>query len=364
MDPLPSPNYSHSDASIHAQGVPPATSDGWIPSPPPTAQGWNPGAHPPFDPGVNPAQARQGTPMWYVSPGPYVPLAPSQAARPPRRGSMVLVAALCTLIGAGAGAGAYAVASNGQPAATSTPTSSADAPVVAVARPTPAPATPAPATPAPATTGSSGLEQLVAAVEPSVVTIEATQTVTDPFGGYGGQQSDIGSGVIFRSDGWILTNHHVVGDAQNVTVVLSDGTKLKGTVAAVDSTNDFAIVKVNSTSLTAAKLGDSSATQLGESVVAIGSPLGEFTGTVTSGIVSGLDRSITVSEGNDPNGTTLDHLIQTDAAINPGNSGGPLFDLQGNVIGINTAGTSSAQNIGFALPINLAKDFINSSGSN
>ena len=158
-----------------------------------------------------------------------------------------------------------------------------------------------------------------------------------------------GRASIFDANGWILTNHHVVEGAQNLTVRLTDGRTFPATVYGVDTLTDFAIVKVDATGLPTAPLGDSSALKQGQSVIAIGNPLGEYTNSVTTGVVSGLNRSIDVSDG------ALDDLIQTDAAINPGNSGGPLLDLSGNVIGINTAEASSAQAIGFAIPIDLAK---------
>ena len=154
--------------------------------------------------------------------------------------------------------------------------------------------------------------------------------------------------MIFDANGWILTNHHVVEGADNLTVRLTDGRTFPATVYGMDTLTDLAIVKVDATGLPTAPLGDCGP-QAGPERLAIGNPLGEYTNSVTTGVVSGLNRSIDVSNGG------LDDLIQTDAAINPGNSGGPLLDLSGNVIGINTAEASSAQAIGFAIPIDLAK---------
>ena len=159
----------------------------------------------------------------------------------------------------------------------------------------------------------------------------------------------IGSGIIFNSNGWILTNHHVVADGGTLTVELSDGRSYPATVYGIDTLTDLAIVKVDATGLPTAPLGDSSALRAGDTTIAIGDPLGTYQGTVTTGVVSGLGRTIDLSTGS------LDDLIQTDAAINPGNSGGPLLDSAGDVIGINTATAGSAQGIGFAIPINLAK---------
>ena len=154
--------------------------------------------------------------------------------------------------------------------------------------------------------------------------------------------------MIFDSNGWILTNHHVVEGASSLTVKLKDGRTFPATVYGIDTLTDFAIVKVDATGLPTAQLGDSSTIKVGQLAIAIGNPLGEYTNSVTTGVISGLNRSIDVSGG------ALDDLIQTDAAINPGNSGGPLLDADGNVIGINTADAPSAQGLGFAIPINLA----------
>jgi serine protease Do len=159
----------------------------------------------------------------------------------------------------------------------------------------------------------------------------------------------LGSGVIFNANGWILTNHHVVADPGTLTVQLSDGRSFPATVYGTDTLTDLAIVKIDATGLPTATLGDSSALAIGQTVIAVGDPLGEYPGTVTSGVVSGVDRTISDSTGS------LDDLIQTDAAINPGNSGGPLVDTNGTVIGIDTAIAGAAQGIGFAIPINVAR---------
>jgi len=159
----------------------------------------------------------------------------------------------------------------------------------------------------------------------------------------------VGSGLIFDANGWILTNHHVVADGGTLTVQLSDGRSFPATVYGADTLTDLAIVKIDATGLPVATLGDSSGLQVGQLAIAVGDPLGEYPGTVTTGVVSGLGRSI--SDGS----VNLDDLIQTDAAINPGNSGGPLVDENGAVIGIDTAIAGSAQGIGFAIPVNLAR---------
>ena len=162
-------------------------------------------------------------------------------------------------------------------------------------------------------------------------------------------EQGIGSGVIFNPDGWILTNRHVVAGSNTLTVELKDGTQYPGTIYGIDTLTDLAIVKINAKGLTAAGLGDSDALRVGQLVVAIGSPLGTFSNTVTSGIVSAKGRTITTE------GSNLRNLIQTDAAINPGNSGGPLLDSSAAVVGINTAIAQNSTGIGFSIPINLAK---------
>ena len=156
-----------------------------------------------------------------------------------------------------------------------------------------------------------------------------------------------GSGVIIRADGVILTNAHVVGGERAVVVTLADGRQLPGRVLGRDPTVDIAVVQASGTGLPSAPLGDSDQLEVGQVAIAIGNPVG-LERTVTSGIVSAINRS--------PRGFELGGLIQTDAAINPGNSGGPLLDSQGRVIGINTAIIPSATGLGFAIPINLARN--------
>jgi serine protease Do len=163
-----------------------------------------------------------------------------------------------------------------------------------------------------------------------------------------------GSGVIVSPDGLILTNRHVVGNADQVRVILDDGTVLDGKVTGVDTLTDFAFVDVEAQDLPTVTLGDSSAIKVGQMAVSLGNPLGQFPSSAAVGIISGLDRSLDISGGN----SRLQHLIQTDAAVNSGNSGGALFDGDGNLIGITTAQAGMADGIGFALPIDLAKPII------
>ena len=160
-----------------------------------------------------------------------------------------------------------------------------------------------------------------------------------------------GSGFIISSDGLIATNRHVVEDtAATYTVLTNDGKKYDAKVLSRDPVNDLAIVKIEAQDLPTLPLGDSSSIQLGQKVIAIGNALGEYSNSVTTGVVSGIGRSITA--GTATGSEHLEGVIQTDAAINPGNSGGPLLDIGGSVIGINTAIDSQGQLLGFAIPIN------------
>ncbi|GIW66268.1 MAG: serine protease [Candidatus Parcubacteria bacterium] len=173
------------------------------------------------------------------------------------------------------------------------------------------------------------------------------------------KQIGAGSGFIISADGLIVTNKHVVNDSKaEYTVFLNDGRKFNGKVIAVHPRDDLALVKIDAKNLPVIKLGDSDKIKLGQTVIAIGNALGEFQNTVSVGVVSGLRRAITASDEMG-NIERLENLIQTDAAINPGNSGGPLINLRGEVIGVNTAIVSGAQNIGFAIPINRLKKMIN-----
>jgi len=171
---------------------------------------------------------------------------------------------------------------------------------------------------------------------------------TDPFGAI--PTEGVGSGLIYDADGWIVTNRHVVADAESLTVELKDGRRFDGRVYGIDTLTDLAIVKVDQSGLPVAPIGASDGLKIGQLVVAIGSPLGTYSFSVTSGIVSGKGRDIAVDGG-----TRINNLIQTDAAINPGNSGGPLADASGAVVGINTAVATDSSGIGFAIPIDIAK---------
>lgn len=228
-----------------------------------------------------------------------------------------------------------------------------------------------PAQPVVAAPLSTTNEPIVAAtqhVAPAVVTVVNTlkpdaqlgQLQQLPFPSpFGGQQSQApqmasGSGVIIRTDGYIVTNNHVIENQQSLDVIFADGSRHSATLVGADPVTDVAVIKVADAVPSVASFGNSDALQPGETAIAIGSPLGDFKNSVTTGVVSALNRSVA---GDAPIG-----LIQTDAAINPGNSGGPLVDLQGQVIGLNTlvvrsAGSTGteAQGLGFAIPSNSVK---------
>lgn len=170
----------------------------------------------------------------------------------------------------------------------------------------------------------------------------------------------LGSGVIVDSRGYILTNSHIAGEkSQRIVVTLTGGDSVDGVCLWSDAVMDLAIVKINVTGLPVIKLGDSGSLKIGESAIAVGNPLGlQFQRTVTAGIVSALNRTVQVETDQGTN--YMEDLIQTDASINPGNSGGPLLNSKGEVIGINTIKVASAEGIGFAIPINIAKPIVDS----
>lgn len=172
-------------------------------------------------------------------------------------------------------------------------------------------------------------------------------------------EQNIGSGFIISEDGLIVTNKHVVADASaSYKVLTNDDKKYDVIKISRDPLNDLAIIKIDAKGLKPLQLGDSANLKLGQIVIAIGTPLGEFKNTVTSGIISGVGRGITAGSPFENYVERLDNVIQTDAAINPGNSGGPLINSKGETIGVNTAVSQEGQNIGFAIPINVIKSLI------
>jgi S1-C subfamily serine protease len=274
---------------------------------------------------------------WYEpAPTPAATAVPTSTSRGDRRGGGSLLAA--ALLSAVLASGGTVLALNA--------TGALDRPVAAVTSPQ---STNAGALQPVAIDESSATIAVATNVSPAVVKIRVTGAadtgnlgVIPPTG--------VGSGVIFNSNGWILTNHHVVEGGEKFDVELKDGRMLSGTVYGIDTLTDLAIVKVDATGLPTAAIGHSDELKVGQLVIAIGSPLGTYSNSVTSGIVSAKGRSITTD-----NNEQLSNLIQTDAAINPGNSGGPLLDAGGNVIGINTAIAQNSNGIGFAIPIDVAR---------
>ena len=200
------------------------------------------------------------------------------------------------------------------------------------------------------------LTDVVAAVRDSVVTI-----TSEGYSSRGFQQipsTGVGSGIVLTNDGYILTNRHVIEESQALTVELADGSEYEGTVVALSDDQDLALIKIAATGLSPAVIGDTDTLEVGQTAIAIGSPLGTFTETVTRGIISGTGRTITVADEATGRPVTMTDLLQTDAAINPGNSGGPLLDATGAVVGINTAVSADAEGLGFAIPISAAAPLI------
>jgi serine protease Do len=207
-------------------------------------------------------------------------------------------------------------------------------------------------------------------LSPSVVTVtiqtpERRVLEVSPFGGFssrieGGTPQDIGTGFIVSSDGLIVTNKHVVSNTgATYKVVTKDDKEFEVTQISRDPANDIAILKIEGAGLPEVELGESSNLKVGQFVIAIGTALGEFRHTVTTGVISGLGRGIVAGSSFAGFVERLDNVIQTDAAINPGNSGGPLLNSAGQVIGVNVAVASGAENIGFAIPIDIVKEGLN-----
>ncbi|TWD80383.1 putative serine protease PepD [Kribbella amoyensis] len=288
-----------------------------------------------------PTGAHQGTPPgsnWPFGPQPAQPEPP----KPKRRG-LALVAATALLVGTAGGVGGAAVYSatndSGSTPSVTAPLNGSQA--------------------APVSAPDGSVQNAAAKVLPSVVKIAFASN----------QGSGTGSGIVISKDGLIVTNNHVVAGAENggkLSVILNDGKTVQATIVGTDPLTDLAVIRADANDLTPAALGQSGKLQVGQGVVAIGSPFG-LDATVTSGIVSALNRPVTSGGEQQNSSTTVFPAIQTDAAINPGNSGGALIDLAGQVVGINSAiktaggsGQSEGGNIGlgFAIPIDQAKPII------
>jgi putative serine protease PepD len=329
-------------------------------TPPASGSSWTPPATTSPEP-ASWARASIATTPSYQSAPPPIPSAtsaPSRQGRRPAVGAIVGSALLAAVLASGSTFAVVELATPHGQAAATPPAANAN---VTAQTPT-------------ASNGSASVAQeditgVVASVKDSVLTLTSTIATSGgggngrfgfPFGGGlgGGTATGIGSGIILTGDGYVLTNRHVVEGSQSLKATLADGTEYPATVVKVSDTNDLALVKVDATGLKPATIGDSSAIRVGQTAIAIGSPLGTFTDTVTKGIVSALDRTITVQDEETGQPVTLDHLIQTDAAINPGNSGGPLMNAAGQVVGVNTATAGQAEGIGFAIPIDEAQSLI------
>lgn len=254
---------------------------------------------------------------------------------------LVLIAAISALSGAAAGGWAvYQALRQNQSTPSPLLVSSDAAPVITVS----------------ATDIQTTITQAVRKVSPAVVTVVGTIPGQMTFFGPTADQTVSGSGVFISADGYILTNHHVIEDAHALTVILADGTQQPAVLVGSDRYSDIAVLKTEGQVPAVAVLGNADKLDPGETVIAIGSPLGEFKNTVTVGVVSATGRALDTG-----NGYLIENLIQTDAAINQGNSGGPLVNLAGEVIGINTMivrqtnSGSVAEGLGFAVPVNLAQ---------
>lgn len=212
---------------------------------------------------------------------------------------------------------------------------------------------PAPSTP-PSDARNTPVVQAAKKVGPAIVGITNKAVARDWFNRQVEVDNGTGSGVIFRSDGYIVTNNHVIDGAKDITVALSDGRTLKASLVGADPYTDLAVIKVDAENLPTAEFGDSDDIMVGEPAIAIGNPMGlEFQGSVTAGVISALNRTLNI-------GDNRVKLLQTDAAINPGNSGGALVNADGKVIGINSAklAATGVEGMGFAIPINTVKPIV------
>jgi serine protease Do len=319
----------------------PAASIGTGSTPPPSASPWAPTETAPL-PWASSVQAPP------IAPTPTQQTAPSRDAAGAgsggsrRRGGSVVAAAVLAAVLAAGGTAALVAGPLGPYGSAATPTAPAGVTVGTGSSATPAPET--------------DLTKVVAAVRDSVVTI-----TSEGFSSRGGGQipsTGVGSGIVLTADGYILTNKHVVAGSQSLSVELADGRQFDATVVKESTETDLALIKIEATGLTPAVIGDDTTLQVGQTAIAIGSPLGTFTETVTKGILSATGRTITVQDEETGRPVTLTNLLQTDAAINPGNSGGPLLDASGKVIGVNTAVAGNAEGLGFAIPISAAASLI------
>ncbi len=291
-----------------------------------------------------------------AQPQPSAPV-PEQKKKSGKAGKIVALLLACALVGGGSGFGAAALMQkNAAAQPQSTTQASSDASVMLEAKRQAAALQVASVDTGKVLTPSEVYAQNVNS------TVGITTSITTNYFGYQTTSAAAGSGFILTQDGYILTNYHVVEGSNSIKVTTYDGTSYDAQLIGYDESNDIAVLKIDATDLTPVVLGDSDTLNVGDSVVAIGNPLGELTFSLTTGVVSALDRPVTLSTG-----TTM-NLIQTDCAINSGNSGGALFNLYGEVIGITNAKYSSSgssseasiDNIGFAIPIDQVRSIFES----
>lgn len=308
------------------------------------------------DPVENQQTEQQTTQQQTWQAAPQQPSSPAPEAKKKGGKAAKVVALLlaCALVGGGSGFGAAALMQK-QSASNSVTSASSDASVMLEGQRQTAALQVASIDTSKALTPSEVYAQNVNS------TVGITTSITTNYFGYQTTGAAAGSGFILTADGYILTNYHVVESSDSIKVTTYDGTSYDAQLIGYDESNDIAVLKIDATDLTPVVLGDSDTLNVGDTVVAIGNPLGELTFSLTTGVVSALDRPVTFSTG-----TTM-NLIQTDCAINSGNSGGALFNLYGEVIGITNAkysGSSgsgaSIDNIGFAIPINSVRSIVDS----
>lgn len=291
-----------------------------------------------------------------AQPQPSAPV-PEQKKKSGKAGKIVALLLACALVGGGSGFGAAALMQkNAAAQPQSTTQASSDASVMLEGKRQAAALQVASVDTGKVLTPSEVYAQNVNS------TVGITTSITTNYFGYQTTSAAAGSGFILTQDGYILTNYHVVEGSNSIKVTTYDGTSYDAQLIGYDESNDIAVLKIDASDLTPVVLGDSDTLNVGDSVVAIGNPLGELTFSLTTGVVSALDRPVTLSTG-----TTM-NLIQTDCAINSGNSGGALFNLYGEVIGITNAKYSSSgssseasiDNIGFAIPIDQVRSIFES----
>lgn len=291
-----------------------------------------------------------------AQPQPSAPV-PEQKKKSGKAGKIVALLLACALVGGGSGFGAAALMQkNAAAQPQSTTQTSSDASVMLEAKRQAAALQVASVDTGKVLTPSEVYAQNVNS------TVGITTSITTNYFGYQTTSAAAGSGFILTQDGYILTNYHVVEGSNSIKVTTYDGTSYDAQLIGYDESNDIAVLKIDASDLTPVVLGDSDTLNVGDTVVAIGNPLGELTFSLTTGVVSALDRPVTLSTG-----TTM-NLIQTDCAINSGNSGGALFNLYGEVIGITNAKYSSSgssseasiDNIGFAIPIDQVRSIFES----